>query len=157
MSFGRRLQNLLADERGTLYEIPIILMLVGVAAAITIPDLAKGQWLGALIKLAGLAGVLAGMALLFAIIGKIADVVPRRAPAPAAESPSRSRLLEAAPRLGWFLFFGALGGFATLLVCAFFIEAPAVLGAVSGAAGVACGAGGSVWLSRVRAAKAAPH
>jgi hypothetical protein len=68
----------LSDERGTLYELPILLVFLLVAAAVLVPALSQGHLLRGLLALAMIA---AGLGLFFAALWSVfvaADAAARR-------------------------------------------------------------------------------
>lgn len=132
-----RLRSRLDDRHGRLYELPVI---IAVAAIAISAGLGRHSLTHGLIAL----GV--GVAVIAALIGATAGL--GAAADKASESAGGRSALGAFKAVFWFLFFGAMGGFAVMLVCAFLVNDPAALAIASGSAGLLCGVAGSLFMNR---------
>lgn len=122
---------------GRLYEAPVVFALAAVTLAIGIGRHSLLAGLGALIIAIA---VLAGLLFATAGLGAVADK--------AGESERGRQGLKLFKVVFWFLLIGAFCGFAAMLAASFFVTSPAVLGGLSAAVGIGCGAAGGRWMSR---------
>ena len=146
------LKRILADERGTLYEIPIMVMLIGVVLAVVIPPLAKGDWRRALLGVGAVAGFVAGAVAFLAILGSLPGL-----PLSWTENRWWKRFWGAAAHVLIFLVCGGAAGFGTMFVLVLFFEklGAATIAAISSVIGLGCAAAATIGYSRARSAKEA--
>ncbi|MCX5788547.1 MAG: hypothetical protein NTX64_08630 [Elusimicrobia bacterium] len=145
-------KRILADERGTLYEIPILVMLIGVVLAVVIPPLAKGDWRRALLGVGAVAGFVAGAVVLLAILGSLPGL-----PLSWTESRWWKRSCGAAAHVLIFLVCGGAAGFGTMFVLVLFFESlgAAAISTISSVIGLGCAVAATIAYWRARSAKEA--
>lgn len=124
---GRRLARLLRDRSGRLYELPVLIMVLGAALAVAVPAFVRhGLLRGVLAFVLTVAAVLGGFAALILAalgVGRVLESGPARAARAFLERPAAAAILRALGALIAALLSGVgAGAFALLIVGSFAVS-----------------------------------